>query len=158
MSRGWSVGAVSRTPDHSDRFAPIYSGLESPVRHFSADLADERAVRDLADQASEWCAGQLDLLIHVAGIGFHCPVENLKSEELTEAMMVNAIAPMLLTSSLLPVLRSRPFSPRGVRLVGAWFKAHAFDVWRMLPRRQLSSVSLEAFVSKRRRMDCPCRS
>jgi short-subunit dehydrogenase len=71
-------------------------------------LAQPLKIPALAKEASEWLEGRVDVLINNAGVGYHCPIDSVIPEEAVEVMNVNALAPIILTSSLLPALYNAP--------------------------------------------------
>lgn len=52
------------------------------------------------------CNGRLDVLVNNAGVGFHCRADRVIAAELSETFYVNAFAPILLISRLLPSIRT----------------------------------------------------
>lgn len=71
-----------------------------------ADFRDLTAVERLADEVAHICNGRLDVLVNNAGVGFHCRADRVISTEMSETFYVNALAPILLTSRLLPSIRA----------------------------------------------------
>lgn len=99
-ARGYRlVAAVRRLPEHSD-----LAELEG-VEVVCADLRKLDAVEELAENVALMCNGQLDVLVNNAGVGFHSRAEKVVAAELSEAFHVNALAPILLISRLLPSIR-----------------------------------------------------
>src|SRR5687767_12391210 len=70
-----------------------------------ADLSDLDAVEALAQRVAEICGGRLDVLVNNAGVGFHCRAERVIAAELSQTFHVNALAPIVLISRLLPAIR-----------------------------------------------------
>ncbi len=69
-----------------------------------AELADERAIKDLVAKTSERF-GRLDILVNNAGITHSAPLEQTRTEDLDRCWAVNARAPFLLCREALPLLR-----------------------------------------------------
>ncbi len=69
-----------------------------------AELADERAIKDLVAMTSERF-GRLDILVNNAGITHSAPLEQTRTEDLDRCWAVNARAPFLLCREALPLLK-----------------------------------------------------
>lgn len=67
-----------------------------------ADLTDEQAVRDLADEA-----GDVDILVSNAGVGWYGTTAQMPCAEVRRLVDVNVFAPLLLTRLLLPGMVER---------------------------------------------------
>lgn len=71
-----------------------------------ADLYDRSAIARLAEEASAFCGGALDLLVHGAANFDRAPPEALDAALWDRAMALNVTAPYLLTIALAPALRA----------------------------------------------------
>jgi len=69
-----------------------------------SDLTNLASVEVAAKRVSELASGRIDCLVNNAGVGFHCRVDRIQADELEEVFLVNALAPILLTSRLLAAL------------------------------------------------------
>ncbi|WP_264806519.1 SDR family NAD(P)-dependent oxidoreductase [Acetobacter estunensis] len=96
LGAGYEVIVLGRRPPR-----PAAAGL----RHIACDLTDpasvEAAVRDVSAFTST-----VDVLIHCAGAISPCAVSELDAALLESQVAVNLTAPILLTSRLLPVMRT----------------------------------------------------
>jgi uncharacterized protein len=79
---------------------------ESGGTALATDLAEFGAGRRLAALALE-AADHVDVLVNCAGIGLYGPAEDLEPDELERLFRVNVLAPMELTSALLPGMVER---------------------------------------------------
>ncbi|MEI6499280.1 MAG: SDR family oxidoreductase [bacterium] len=72
-------------------------------------LAFDLTKLDEIEKFSIECLGllgkKIDILINNAGIGYHSKIENINRKELEDVFKVNALAPILLTSALLPHIK-----------------------------------------------------
>lgn len=72
-------------------------------------LAFDLTQLDKIERFSFECLGLLgkdiDIMINNAGIGYHSRIENIDREELEEVFKINVLAPILLTSALLPHIK-----------------------------------------------------
>lgn len=71
-----------------------------------ADFTDLASVESAAARVAELAGGRIDCLVNNAGVGFHCRVDRIQTNELEQVFLVNAIAPILLTSRLLTALEA----------------------------------------------------
>ena len=96
QAQGNNVIAVCRSP--SEELNSLGVRVESDI-----DLTSETAVRDLVTRLD---GKQIDVLINNAGIVERIALDNLDFESIRRQFEVNAIAPLRLTSALLPNLVS----------------------------------------------------
>ncbi|GAA1264551.1 SDR family NAD(P)-dependent oxidoreductase [Pseudonocardia aurantiaca] len=83
-----------------DRLAAVRA--RTGGRAVVADLGTARGVESVAEAAVDW----VELLIHVAGIGWAGPLADTPATTVDELMAVNLGAPVQLTRALLPTLRA----------------------------------------------------
>jgi NADP-dependent 3-hydroxy acid dehydrogenase YdfG len=100
--RGARLCAVGRNPD---RLAQTVAAAQSfaPAEGLQLDLADDRSVQSLVEFLENY-AGNLDILIHGAGIIHQGLLEHASIKDLDEQYAINIRAPYLLTQRLLPLL------------------------------------------------------
>lgn len=101
--RGWTVTVVGRDRDRGESLTTKSSTLSGDIRFHRTDLATQSAVRSLADDVRDRY-GQLDALVHNAGLSSSDRVETTDGVERT--MAVNFLAPYLLTHELIDIVRS----------------------------------------------------
>jgi NAD(P)-dependent dehydrogenase (short-subunit alcohol dehydrogenase family) len=104
-SRGATVAAIGRNRDRGERLADRSSDLAGMIRFHRADLATQRAVRDLATDLLD-SYDRIDVLAHNAGLSAGTRGETPDGIERTLA--VNHLAPYLLTHELLDRLVETP--------------------------------------------------
>ncbi|MCP3767967.1 MULTISPECIES: SDR family NAD(P)-dependent oxidoreductase [unclassified Streptomyces] len=80
------------------------SGLPAPLRGFTADVTDDRAVRAAVEGAAE-ALGGIDVLVNNAGIGAAGTVEDNTDEEWHRVLDVNVLGIVRTTRAALPYLR-----------------------------------------------------
>lgn len=104
--RGARVFATSRTQSKLDQAAKDAADRSgAAVQAVAADLTSLAQIESLANSTTEWFDSRIDVLINNAGIGYHGPASTIRGDETAEVMAVNAIAPMMLITHLLPALR-----------------------------------------------------
>ena len=96
QARGDNVIAVCRSPN--EELTSLGVRVESDV-----DLTSDTAVKDLVERLD---GKQIDVLINNAGIIERITLDDLDFESIRRQFEVNAIAPLRLTSALLPNLAS----------------------------------------------------
>ena len=96
QAQGHNVIAVCRSP--SEELSSLGVRVESDI-----DLTSDTAVQDLVKRLD---GKQIDVLINNAGIIERITLDNLDFESIRRQFEVNAIAPLRLTSALLPNLTS----------------------------------------------------
>jgi NADP-dependent 3-hydroxy acid dehydrogenase YdfG len=101
---GYIVGAVGRNRALLEATVADL-GVQATCKIYQADLADDHSLRALAAHLAA-DHGQLDVLIHSAGVFKRGGVESGSLEDLDSALSVNVRAPFLLTRALLPALKS----------------------------------------------------
>lgn len=76
------------------------------ARHNAADLADATQVAALAEACTAEL-GEVDILIHNAGIQHVCPIDEFPIEKWRQMMAIMVDAPFLLTRALLPGMKAK---------------------------------------------------
>lgn len=104
--RGYRVFAAGRSAAKRAQLAALarerglpLEAMEMDVRE---DLAVERAVGEVLARA-----GQIDVLINNAGIGYMAAVEELKLEDLRQQLETNLFGVLRVTQAVLPHMRKR---------------------------------------------------
>jgi short-subunit dehydrogenase len=103
-SQGATLCLVGRTLEKLEATA---AEAQTPCHIFPCDLTIDSQVRQLKGEL-ESKFGQLDILIHSAGIISKGTVESAPVTSLDEQYAANVHAPYLLTQALLPLLKIRP--------------------------------------------------
>ncbi|MCW2844011.1 MAG: fabG 11 [Nocardioides sp.] len=98
LERGDAVLLTARSNERAHELRADLPGAEVLV----ADLADPRAVEELADRLPE----ALHSVVHAAGVVDLGPVAELSAESWQEQLAVNLVAPAVLTRVALPALRA----------------------------------------------------
>ena len=75
------------------------------IDHVVSNFTEPGEVQEAAQQIIQKTGKGIDVLINNAGVGYHCPVERIKQDDLIATMQINTIAPILLCSILLPHLK-----------------------------------------------------
>ncbi len=104
--RGATVGICAR---RADRLADVLERCRAHApesRSWTVDLSDLDAVGDFARRADDELGG-IDLLVNNAGIPKRRRVEETSDAELDQAMAINFLSPVRLTTALLPRLLER---------------------------------------------------
>ncbi|MEO0729055.1 MAG: SDR family oxidoreductase [Pseudomonadota bacterium] len=104
---GWDVYTLARTP-----FSNVCPWAEGIIKHIEADLVDEASIKRATAQLLERIDGRgLNGLVNNAGIspktdaGGRLGATLTSAETMQQVMMVNLIAPMMLTRGLLEPLQ-----------------------------------------------------
>ncbi|HEX7671757.1 MAG TPA: SDR family oxidoreductase [Polyangiaceae bacterium] len=103
---GAAVVLAARTASALERVATGIAASGGKVLAIPTDIGDPSAAALLLDRASAHFGG-VDILVNNAGVNHRGAVEDCTSEELTQIVNVNLMAPILLTRAALPYLRRR---------------------------------------------------
>jgi NADP-dependent 3-hydroxy acid dehydrogenase YdfG len=103
-ARGAQVWLVGRTARALADVADEAHRTAAPAVPCVVDLADDQAVRQLAERLRSE-AGSVDVLVHSAGVIEIGPVAAASVEDLDRQYRVNLRGPYVLTQALLPLLR-----------------------------------------------------
>ncbi len=124
---GWEVLTLARTP-----FSTVCPWAEGIVRHIETDLSDEAAVKDSIGRLKDLLGDRgLNALVNNAGIspkgkdGARLGASETSAEVMHQVMMVNMIAPMLLTNGLLDRIKAVKGAIVNVSSI-AGFRIHPF--------------------------------
>ncbi|MBL4574497.1 MAG: SDR family oxidoreductase [Opitutaceae bacterium] len=88
----------------------LLDGLASDARHhckLKIDLGSEAGINELTSFCNDLPEG-IDVLVNNAGISEFALLEDSSSQSINKIFFVNLIAPVILTSNLLPLLRQKP--------------------------------------------------
>lgn len=134
--RGCDLILTTRTSlDEAEQCKADLAPLGVGVRVETLDLDDLEAVEALADRlAGE--LDRLDIIIHNASAYAPTPIESVTANDAMRFMRINAIAPLLLSARLAPLLTGSP-RPGGGSIV-ALADIHAMG----RPRKSLSAYSM----------------
>ncbi|MGW3252438.1 SDR family NAD(P)-dependent oxidoreductase [Streptomyces fungicidicus] len=113
-------------------------GVPAPLRAFTADITDDRAVRAAVEGAAEVLGG-IDILVNNAGIGAAGTVEDNADEEWHRVLDVNVLGIVRTTRAALPYLRRSS--------VASVVNTCSIAATAGLPRRALYSASKGAVLS-----------
>ncbi|MFC9165070.1 SDR family NAD(P)-dependent oxidoreductase [Streptomyces fungicidicus] len=113
-------------------------GVPAPLRAFTADVTDDRAVRAAVERAAEVLGG-IDILVNNAGIGAAGTVEDNADEEWHRVLDVNVLGIVRTTRAALPYLRRSS--------VASVVNTCSIAATAGLPRRALYSASKGAVLS-----------
>ena len=74
------------------------------ARHWRMDVSDESAVAATVTEAADWLGGELDVLIHVAGImrAQRVPIDEVPADLWDEVIRVNLRGTFLMTKHVIP--------------------------------------------------------
>ena len=114
-TRGARIFATSRSQLKLDTIAKDANDSGAVIRAVAADLTSFAQIESLTDAAAEWFESRIDVVINNAGIGYHCPVSNIRANEAAEVMAINALAPIMITTHFLPALR-RSAAPKIINI------------------------------------------
>lgn len=124
---GWEVLTLARTP-----FSTVCPWAEGIVRHIETDLSDEKSVEDSIARLKDRLGDRgLNALVNNAGIspkgqgGARLGATDTTAEILSQVMMVNLVAPLLLTNGLLDRIKSARGAVVNVSSI-AGFRIHPF--------------------------------
>ncbi|MDP2380619.1 MAG: SDR family NAD(P)-dependent oxidoreductase, partial [Pseudohongiella sp.] len=103
LAQGHDVLATARDPEA----VPALTELQHTHKQLTLlplDLSDESSIAHFAREAS---AQPIDVLINNAGVygPRNASLGSLRTDEWTEVMLIDLIAPLMLTQALLPALR-----------------------------------------------------
>ncbi|MFE1429507.1 SDR family NAD(P)-dependent oxidoreductase [Streptomyces fungicidicus] len=113
-------------------------GVPAPLRAFTADVTDDRAVRSAVEGAAAVLGG-IDILVNNAGIGAAGTVEDNADEEWHRVLDVNVLGIVRTTRAALPYLRRSS--------VASVVNTCSIAATAGLPRRALYSASKGAVLS-----------
>ncbi len=100
--KGAKVVAVARS---QEKLQSLFSELKGEGHFvFSGDVTQEPMMAMLLSQVKERY-GQLDILIHNAGVGYHASVEQMKMETLRKVFEINFFSIVGMTQLALPLLK-----------------------------------------------------
>lgn len=83
------------------RLDAVAAGLNGPALCVPTDVADRDAAFALAEAARQQF-GQIDVVVHNAGLGLSSPVEQLAAADVERAFAVNLLGPLHLVQATLP--------------------------------------------------------
>lgn len=131
---------ANRSREAVDEVARELETLGSHVSVEACDLADVRAVTDLAGRIRE-AHGAVDLVVNNAAAYEHVPFSEIGPEAFERMMAVNVRAPFFLVQGLLPALR-RSERPSIVNVTDACLR-HAYSSGHTFAHYLASKAALE---------------
>ncbi len=124
---GWEVLTLARTP-----FSMVCPWAEGIVRHIQTDLSDKTSVEESLQRLKDLVGSRgLNALVNNAGIspkgenGARLGATATSAEVMHQVMMVNLIAPMVLTNGLLDQIKAAKGAIVNVSSI-AGFRIHPF--------------------------------
>lgn len=102
---GANLFLISKSEDKLKKLKKslIRTNSTGSIEYLSIDLRETDQLEAKTIEIIESLDGSLDVLINNAGIGHHGKIETVEVSELQEVFAVNVLAPILLTSRLLPL-------------------------------------------------------
>ncbi len=97
LDRGDRLILVARSRSRAEELSQRFEAVKVLI----ADLADPGTINGLGREIE----GDVDSLVHVAGVVELAPVERIRQAQLQEQLAVNLISPAILTREFLPGLR-----------------------------------------------------
>jgi NAD(P)-dependent dehydrogenase (short-subunit alcohol dehydrogenase family) len=94
--------AVEESRQRAD--AADVPAVEESARGFGCDVTDERAAREMVDDATAWLGG-LDILVYAAGTALLGPVSGLAGDEWARMLATNVVGAAMVVARALPELR-----------------------------------------------------
>lgn len=88
----------------------LQHSFKGKLHFLTCDFSKLEDVKQVASNVSAYFNSKINVLINNAGIGYHCAVEDIISEELVEVFNVNVLSTILLTSKLLPYFNTEGVS------------------------------------------------
>ena len=95
---------VSKNENKLKQLQESLTGDESSeiVKYLAVDFNNLEQVKKSVYEIIKIFNSSIDVLINNAGIGYHGKIETIDADELKEVFAVNTIAPIIITSKLLP--------------------------------------------------------
>ena len=111
LARGDSVTACCRAPQEATDLHALGQNAGDRFRTLALDVTDADAIARLPDQLGS--AQPVDVLINNAGVAAgHESFGQFDAETMERVLRVNAVAPMLLTQALAPLLEKSGTAPK----------------------------------------------
>jgi NADP-dependent 3-hydroxy acid dehydrogenase YdfG len=104
-NQGAKLCLLGRTLERLEAVAEQARSHNTWAKCYQIDLVSEKEIKDFAVQLRR-DAGQVDILIHSAGIIFVGPLAQATVEDFNRQYQVNLRAPFVLTQALLPMMKS----------------------------------------------------
>ena len=94
---GAQVALVSRSQDELSKAA---AGIGPAARAFPADVSIRGAAAPLLDDVETGLGGEIDIVVHAAGVQHREPAETFSADEWDRVININLTAPFLLSQEL----------------------------------------------------------
>lgn len=143
LARGERVVATARRPH-------ALAELEGDVLVLELDVTREEAVEPAIDAAVERF-GRIDVLVNSAGIGYVGALEEMRLEELRDAMETMFFGPAALTRAVLPRMRAQgsgtivQISSQGGRMAGPGISAYSAAKFALEGLSEAVAAEVEPF-------------
>lgn len=109
LHKGCRVFAASRKPEKSEALQQLQAQYHDQLVIHQLDVADEVSRREFS-QVLTAVIEKLDVLINNAGVisgneQFNYPFGELQQEDLCRTLLVNSVAPLMMTEGVFPLLK-----------------------------------------------------
>ncbi|UCD38894.1 MAG: SDR family oxidoreductase, partial [Fidelibacterota bacterium] len=106
LSRGDLVFAACRSPEQATELNRLQEAHGDHLHVFPMDVTNQTAMDNAVAMIKAFTGGRLDILFNNAGVGGgKSPLGSVTADELVTAFQVNAVAPLHLAQSCLPLLK-----------------------------------------------------
>jgi len=103
---GYRVYAAGRSAEKRARLDQLAQSKNLPLLSLELDVCSENSVRSAVEKIFTE-AGQVDVLINNAGLGYMAVVEELKMEDMRQQFETNVFGVLRVTQAVLPHMRAR---------------------------------------------------
>ena len=106
VATGAHVFAGCRHPEHAMELNSLQESVKGALTVFPMDVTNPSAITSARDMIAGFIDG-LDILYNNAGVGpKDSPLGSVEAEELEAVFRINAVAPLMIAQTLLPLLRN----------------------------------------------------
>jgi NAD(P)-dependent dehydrogenase (short-subunit alcohol dehydrogenase family) len=112
LARGDSVAACCREPGKAAELKSLAKSGGEQLKVYALDVTDPDAIAKLPSQLEKEGA-KIDVLINNAGVAAeHEDLGGFEAETMQRVLLINSIAPMLVTQAMIPILEKSGNSPK----------------------------------------------
>jgi NAD(P)-dependent dehydrogenase (short-subunit alcohol dehydrogenase family) len=104
--RGYRVYAAGRSKEKRAQLDQLAQTKNLPMKSLELDVTSDDSVRAAVEKILAE-AGQIDVLVNNAGLGFMAVVEELKMEDMRQQFETNLFGVLRVTQAVLPSMRAR---------------------------------------------------